>query len=337
MVVVDTTTSSRLVDQDLTIGAGTSVFFPALRPDSVGNLVVAFGYSSSSVFPSAGVAIRSAAGQWIEWDRLLSGTTSQTSGRWGDYFGASSDPADPNRVWVVASSSVVGRLTGYGWSTTIAGVKIGGSVALAPTISYSSPSAIGVLSTAATLTANLNPQGSDTSYRFEYGTTTNYGNSTASQTVPASSSFQLVSAALSGLTASTTYHFRLSATNAGGSASGIDQTFTTPATPSPPPPPPPVTTHTPVSVLAQSASGVRGKTMRLQYTVAYVADDTDTYEILTMGKYGIRTPVHHVNGDVFVTWLVPRNAPKKMRYCVESHETGRYSGVSRDCAPIFIS
>jgi len=114
LIVIDTTTSSRLSDQDLTLGPGTSVFFPALRPDNTGNVVVVFGYSSLTMYASAGVAIRSAAGQWLEWDPLSIGTTVQTSGRWGDYFGASADADNPARVWVVASSSVVGAWAGHG-------------------------------------------------------------------------------------------------------------------------------------------------------------------------------------------------------------------------------
>lgn len=348
ILVFDTTTSSRLVDQDLTLGPGTSVFFPALRPDGAGNLVVAFGYSSSTVFPSAGVAIRSVAGQWIEWDPLSVGTTLQTSGRWGDYFGASADADNPARVWVVASSSVVGGWAGHGWSTTVAGVTVVGSVAAVPTISYSAPSAIAVNATSATLTASVNAQGSATSYRFEYGTTLSYESATAPATLTTSSAFQPVSAAISGLTPSTTYHFRLTATNTGGSASGIDQVFTTsaaqPTTPTPtiptPTPTPTTTTqasHEPVLVLAQSASGVRGKVMRLEYTFGAIASDTNTYEVLTIGKYTVKTRVHHLDGDVFVRWLVPKSAPKQMKFCVQSFERPPYSGMSRDCAPIFVS
>ena len=78
--------------------------------------------------------------------------------------------------------------------------------------------------------------------------------------------------------------------------------------------------------------------MRLQYTFESIASDASTYEVLEMGKYRIRTGVHHLEADVFVKWLVPKNAPKQLLFCVQSHEVAPYSGVSeRDCAPIFIS
>ncbi len=77
--------------------------------------------------------------------------------------------------------------------------------------------------------------------------------------------------------------------------------------------------------------------MKLEYTIAYVADDTYTYEVITVGSHKIRTGVHHVFGDVFVKWRVPRNAPGQMKYCVQSFETAPYSGVTRDCTPIYIS
>jgi hypothetical protein len=62
-----------------------------------------------------------------------------------------------------------------------------------------------------------------TSFGFEYGAP-NYG----SQAGAGSVSFdQSVSAAVAGLTPCTSYHFRLVATSASGSANGSDQSFTT--------------------------------------------------------------------------------------------------------------
>lgn len=91
--------------------------------------------------------------------------------------------------------------------------------------------AAGVTATAVTLGGSVDTGGVDASYRFEYGTTTGYGLTTASVAVPAATSPVWASSVLSGLTAGTTYHFRLVATNAAGSGVGADHTFTTASAP----------------------------------------------------------------------------------------------------------
>jgi hypothetical protein len=89
-----------------------------------------------------------------------------------------------------------------------------------------------VTASTATLTGTVNPNGADTSWHFDYGTNTGYGNSTAAQDLPAASPDngppdRPVSAPLSGLQANTTYHYRLVAVSANGTATGTDQAFTT--------------------------------------------------------------------------------------------------------------
>lgn len=86
----------------------------------------------------------------------------------------------------------------------------------------------------ATLRAAINPEGQAVSgYHFEWGTTDAYGNSSPSVGLPAGSAPVAVSAVLSGLTPGQTYHYRLLATNATGTTTGTDGTFT--ATTAPPP------------------------------------------------------------------------------------------------------
>ncbi len=89
--------------------------------------------------------------------------------------------------------------------------------------------ASGVGQTAATLNGTVNPQGKQTSYHFEYGTTTGYGSSTATQSAGTGTAAQGVSAGVSGLQAGTTYHFRVVATSAAGTTFGADRSFTTTA------------------------------------------------------------------------------------------------------------
>jgi plastocyanin len=126
----------------------------------------------------------------------------------------------------------------------------------APAASTGAASALS--ETQATLNATVNPDGQATTYLFEWGTSSSYGQSTASLLAGEDHAGHAESATLPGLTAGTTYHFRVMAKNASGTVPGSDQTFTTTSPPAPeplpttttttPPPvaaPPPVTPATP--------------------------------------------------------------------------------------------
>ena len=78
----------------------------------------------------------------------------------------------------------------------------------------------------ARLNGTVNPHGLTTTVHLQYGTTTNYGHTTASQTKTGNTS-QNISASVSGLSASTTYHFRIVATNSHRTVFGADRMFTT--------------------------------------------------------------------------------------------------------------
>lgn len=90
-----------------------------------------------------------------------------------------------------------------------------------------------VATTAATARGTVDAKGTPTTYRFEYGTSTSYG-LTSAEAVTSGTGAEAVSARLTGLTPSTTYNVRLVATNAAGTSRGANRTFTTGATPSAP-------------------------------------------------------------------------------------------------------
>ncbi len=85
--------------------------------------------------------------------------------------------------------------------------------------------------TSATLTGSLNPKGTDTHYYFEWGPSTTYGNETPKppgEDAGAGTGPVAAQAALAGLTANTTYHYRLLGTDSYGTTAGSDEQFTTP-------------------------------------------------------------------------------------------------------------
>lgn len=89
--------------------------------------------------------------------------------------------------------------------------------------------ATNVGSSSATVTGSVIPNGVATTYHFDYGTTTQYGKSTASQNAGSGTSALAVSAHLSGLRPGAVYHYRLVAQSPSGTTLGADQTFSTKA------------------------------------------------------------------------------------------------------------
>jgi hypothetical protein len=77
------------------------------------------------------------------------------------------------------------------------------------------------------LNGSLDPHPLSTNFYFQYGTTTGYGHHTPMQS-QTGNTFLDIAANISGLSAHTTYHFRIVATNSAGTRLGSDRTFTTP-------------------------------------------------------------------------------------------------------------
>ena len=151
-----------------------------------------------------------------------------------------------------ANLSGLAASTGYHWRTVAVnavGTVYGGdetfttATPLAPGVD--SQSSASITSDAATLDAQIDPNFAETAYYFEYVDDAGYNPSaadpySAGSEVPAppgidigsSNVDQAVSASLTGLAATTTYHWRTVAVNAVGTTDGPDQTFTTyPAAP----------------------------------------------------------------------------------------------------------
>src|SRR2546430_2023444 len=152
--LIEVDTANGTIVQDFDVGiSGKYLFYPALRTDAAGNLVVVFGYTSATEYPEMRVATRSVhdppntigapqvirAGEGPE----ASGCPNNSVCRYGDYFGASQNPSDLGIVWVAGEYG-----TANGWATFIAAmaetvqltvayvVQGGGSTYLAPTFTY---------------------------------------------------------------------------------------------------------------------------------------------------------------------------------------------------------
>jgi hypothetical protein len=102
---------------------------------------------------------------------------------------------------------------------------VGGSTTTGPPNVATNP-VTNVAISSATLNGTVDPNGLVTAVHFEYGTTTNYGSSTATQSYSGNMVNNVI-ANLGSLSAGATYHFRIVGTNAAGTTYGADRSFTT--------------------------------------------------------------------------------------------------------------
>ena len=144
-----------------------------------------------------------------------------------------------------------------------------------------------IASFSARLGATLNPHGLATTFHFQYGTTTAYGLTTAPQTQTGNTS-RNVSARIGSLMASTTYHFRIVASNMAGTTMGADRTFTTlPATGFP-------------VVITNPATDVTASSTTLHGSLdPHGLSTTVHFEYGTTTSYGHNTPAQSETGNTY--------------------------------------
>jgi hypothetical protein len=109
--------------------------------------------------------------------------------------------------------------------------------------------ATSVANTTADLHGTVDPRGQQTAYTFEYGSTLSFGAITTVVALDDASVPEPVGVTLGGLAPSTTYYFRVVATNATGTSPGVVSSFTTG-----PGGAPVVTTGDPISITATGAT-----------------------------------------------------------------------------------
>jgi plastocyanin len=142
--------------------------------------------------------------------------------------GNTSRPVSANISALTASTTYHFRIV----ASNMAGTRMGADrtfTTLAPTglpVVITNP-ATNITGSSAILHGSLDPHGLTTTVRFQFGTTTSYGRTTAMQT-QTGNTFRNIAANIGALAAHTTYHFRIVATNSVGTRMGSDRTFTTP-------------------------------------------------------------------------------------------------------------
>jgi hypothetical protein len=138
--VVELSTATRTVTTDSDLSQrGAHLFYPAIRPDGSGDLVVVYGESGLSVQPEIVAVGRTPDGALTSPVVIAQSASAYLGERYGDYFGAARDPANPGLVWVAgeAGTDVAGS---RGWATTVASVAITApGAALPPVIDVMPP------------------------------------------------------------------------------------------------------------------------------------------------------------------------------------------------------
>lgn len=173
------------------------------------------------------------------------------------------------------------RFTALGL-TTLALLALSAMPALAAAPTAVTGDASALTDTQASLAGTVNPQGKLTSYAFQYGRTTAYGQQTALTPAGSDARDTPVRADLAGLTPGTDYHYRVIATNADGTTVGADRTFRTTGTAPAPPPAPSVTT---------GGADVNGASATLSGSVNPNGVASSYYfEFGTTANYGQQTP-----------------------------------------------
>jgi hypothetical protein len=183
------------------------------------------------------------------------------------------------------SASLTGLSPGTTYHYRVTATSTGGTAHGADGI-FTTPAPPGVVTGAAsnvtpsgaTLHGSVDPNGSATTFWFEYGTSTSYGSKTAEQSAGAGSNSVAESASVSGLQPGQTYHFRIVAQSDGGTSPGADATFTTNGAPS--------VSTSPASSIAPTSAKLNGKVTANGLTTTW------WFEYGTSTAYGSKTASH---------------------------------------------
>jgi hypothetical protein len=118
--------------------------------------------------------------------------------------------------------------SGHGFTGLVAHPTWGNSTAPVVLPGASTLSVNGVMDTRVSLSGTAMSSGADTICWFNYGATTNYGNTTTPVSIDGTNyAAVFITNALAGMSPGTLYHYQLMATNRAGTNTGLDITFST--------------------------------------------------------------------------------------------------------------
>jgi hypothetical protein len=230
------------------VSAGLS----ALRPETTYHFRVAasnsngvVSYSSDETFTTPAAVVSGQASKVMATSATLGGTVNPdgttitechfeygTSTSYGQSQPCASTPSGSSPVAVSADITGLAENTTYHFRLVAAnsGGSYPGSDETFTTLSrplIDAAYTTNLTESSVDLNAEINPMGLDTTYHLEWGTSTGYGNSVPvpDADIGSGSSDVLVSQHVSGLSANTTYHWRVVATNSVGATDGQDHTF----------------------------------------------------------------------------------------------------------------
>ena len=122
--VTELSTDTLTVDWDVNLGQTKAyLYYPAIRPDAAGDLVVVYGESSPHENPAVVVQGRTPDGTFTAPAVVARSRVAHLGDRYGDYFGAARDPVNPSLVWVVGETAPAAA-TDEGWASAVASVQV---------------------------------------------------------------------------------------------------------------------------------------------------------------------------------------------------------------------
>ena len=186
--------------------------------------VVAGGTSLASPLIAAYYAVIGSAGQGPSWPYLNASALNDPSTGSNNNYNGSGNSCTATLSYICNSGPGYDGPTGVG---SISGAVASGAPGIAGPGTNGSYTQ-SVTADTAQLQGGVYPNGSDTTYWWEYGTTTSYGQQTSPTDAGAGSTPQSVTGFLTALQPATTYHYRLVAQNSALQTEyGYDFTFTT--------------------------------------------------------------------------------------------------------------
>jgi hypothetical protein len=112
LISINTSTGTVQIDKNIS-KSSQYYFFPAVQVDPAGTISLAFGRSSTALYPELDARPSDPTGLLGARKTLALGSAPNTSGRYGDYFAEAIDPASTASVWIA------GEIGGGGWSTAV--------------------------------------------------------------------------------------------------------------------------------------------------------------------------------------------------------------------------